>query len=71
MEPTPALDDCKCWWKSRTLQLNALAAALIAAEAAFGILQPMLPVNFYRAMAFVLPIANAVLRVMTTQAVRL
>lgn len=68
MEPaTVATDDCKCWLRSRTLQLNALAAALIAAEATFGVLQPLLPVNFYAAMSFVLPIANAVLRVLTTQ----
>lgn len=60
--------DCKCWWKSRTLWFNAIAAALIALEATTGVLQPRLPVNLYMFMAVVLPIINAVLRVITTQA---
>lgn len=58
----------KAWWKSRTLQANALVAALVALEAGAGLLQPVLPVNFYTAVAVGLPIINAVLRVVTTQA---
>lgn len=60
--------DSKCWWKSRTLWVNAIAAALVALEAATGVLQPRLPVNLYLLMAVALPIINAVLRVITTQA---
>lgn len=60
--------DCKCWWKSRTLWVNAIAAALVALEATTGVLQPRLPVNLYMLMAVALPIINAVLRVITTQA---
>lgn len=58
----------KAWWRSRTLQANALVAALEALEAGTGLLQPVLPVNFYTAVAVGLPIINAVLRVVTTQA---
>lgn len=65
-EPAPA----KHFLESRTLRLNALAAGLVALEASTGALQPLLPVNFYTAMAVALPVANAVLRVLTTQGVR-
>lgn len=72
---------CKRWWHSKTLWFNAICAALIALEAttsatAFdpmtgamtgGVLQQYLPVNIYVAMAVVLPIVNAMLRVITTQ----
>lgn len=58
----------KLWWQSRTLRINALAAALVALEAGTGLLQPYLPVNFYTAVAVALPVVNAVLRVITTQA---
>lgn len=61
----------KCWWKSRTLWFNAFAAGLVALEAATGILQPRLPVNFYTALAVALPVVNAMLRVITTQAIAL
>lgn len=57
----------KPWWKSRTLRLNAAAAALAALEANTGLLQPLLPVNFYEALAVFLACSNAVLRVITTQ----
>lgn len=58
----------KPWWRSRTLWCNAAAAALVALEANTGLLQPHLPVNFYTALAVALPIINALLRVVTTQA---
>ena len=62
--------ECKHWTKSRTLWINATAAALVALEAGTGMLQPHLPVNLYTAVAVVLPVINAALRVLTTQAVR-
>lgn len=58
----------KPWWRSRTLQANALVAALVALEAGTGLLQPVLPVNFYTVVAVGLPVINAVLRVVTSQA---
>lgn len=57
----------KKWYQSKTLLLNAFAAGLLALEAASGILQPFLSVNFYAAVAVALPVINAVLRVVTTQ----
>lgn len=57
----------KMWWQSRTLRVNAIAAALVAFEAGSGLLQPLLPVNLYTAIAVGLPVINAVLRVITTQ----
>lgn len=57
----------KPWWKSRTLRLNAAAAALAALEVNTGLLQPLLPVNFYEALVVALAVGNAVLRVITTQ----
>lgn len=57
----------KLWWQSKTLIVNLIAAALVAFEAGTGLLQPMLPVNLYTALAVGLPVINAVLRVITTQ----
>lgn len=51
------------------LWLNVLAAALVALEETTGVLQPLLPVNFYAALAVALPVANAVLRVITSKAI--
>lgn len=61
----------KPWWQSRTLIINVVAAALVALESGTGILQPHLPVNFYTALAVGLPVVNAVLRVVTNQALTL
>jgi hypothetical protein len=58
----------KVWWKSKTLWVNAIAASLVAAEAVTGAMQPYVSVNFYAAMAVFLPITNAFLRVVTTEA---
>lgn len=56
----------KPWWASRTMWLNLLVALLAVAESRFALLQPLLPVNVYAAIAFALPVANALLRVVTT-----
>lgn len=61
----------KVWWRSKTLRVNALAAALLAFEATSGLLQPLLPVNLYTAIAVTLPVINAALRVVTTQGIKL
>lgn len=63
---TPAsVVSAKPWWQSRTLRLNVIAAALIAAEAQFSLLQPYLPGNVYAWLAVVLAVGNAALRVIT------
>ena len=58
----------KPWYRSRILWANAVAAGLVALEANTGLLQPLLPVNFYTALAVALPVVNALLRVVTSQA---
>lgn len=59
----------KPWWKSRILRVNAAAVVLAAVESQLHIIQPLLPINFYAVLAFVLPPANALLRFLTTQPV--
>jgi hypothetical protein len=61
----------KPWWASRTLIVNAIALALAAAESQLQLLQAVLPVNVYALLAFVLPVLNAGLRLVTTTAVQL
>jgi len=58
----------KAWYLSKTLWVNAIVAALATLEASTGLLQPFLPANFYTLVAVGLPLVNAVLRVVTTQA---
>jgi hypothetical protein len=58
----------KPWWHSKTLWFNLVVALLAAAEAGFSILQPLLPVNAYAALTFLLTVGNAGLRVITTTA---
>lgn len=57
----------KRWWKSRTLWLNALVLIASVAEEKLNFLQPVLPVNVYAVVAFTLPVANALLRIVTVQ----
>jgi len=59
----------KKWYKSKTLWLNALAAALIAIEANYSLLAPVLGPSTYGTLAVILAGLNAVLRVITTQGV--
>lgn len=58
----------KKWYRSKMLWANAIAAMLVALQGVFGILQPYLPVDFYAAMAVTLPVVNALLRVVTSEA---
>lgn len=58
----------KHWTESKILRVNTLAAVMVAVELQWEMMQPYLPVNFYTAVAFALPIINAVLRVVTTEA---
>jgi len=59
----------KPFWKSKTLWFNAIVAALAAAEAAAGVIQPLVPGNVYGWGLMVLTVGNAILRVITSQAV--
>lgn len=58
----------KPWYTSKTIWLNLAVATLAAVEAATGALHPMLGDNgIYIAVAGVLPVANMILRSMTSQ----
>ena len=57
----------KPWWKSRTLWLNLLVLVLAAVEAKLQLLQPVLKVDVYTWLSFVLPLLNLVLRTVTAQ----
>ena len=65
----PQGSSVKPWWQSRTIRLNVAVVVLAVAESQLNIIQPLLPVNFYAAVAFALPIINAAMRIITTQAV--
>jgi hypothetical protein len=56
----------KPWYQSRILWLNTAAAGFIALEASFHLVQPLVPVNVYLAVATALPVLNAMLRVVTS-----
>lgn len=57
----------KKWYKSKTLMFNVFCAALAALEASAGVLQPLLPVSVYAILSVVLPVGNAMLRIVTNQ----
>lgn len=61
------MNECKHWSSSKTLIFNAIAAALLAAEQSFHLLQPLMPVDVYVVFAFALAIGNAVIRTSTRQ----
>jgi len=52
---------------SKTMWLSTVGAGLVAFEASFAILQPMLPVNVYATIAVGLSVVGAVLRALTTK----
>jgi hypothetical protein len=61
----------KAWYKSKTLILNALAAGLAALEVSTGALKPVLGESgLYVALSVGLPVANAMLRIVTKQPIR-
>lgn len=61
----------KKWYHSKTLIFNAVVASLIALEATTSIFKPYVSDLFYVVLAVVLPVVNAMLRIVTTQAIEL
>lgn len=57
--------NAKPTYMSKTIILNVLAAVVVAAEANFHLLQPLLPVNVYSVISFTLVILNVALREIT------
>ena len=62
------MNECKSWWRSRQLWFNAICGALYAIEMNVGLLQPLMPLNVYQVFVPILMVGNAVLRIVTTQA---
>jgi len=56
----------KKWYRSKTLWFNAIVAALVALEASLGQLSSFIPANWYAILAIILPVGNAILRVIST-----
>jgi hypothetical protein len=65
LQVQPVAAPSKPWWKSRTLWVNAVVLLAAAAESQLQVLQPLLPVNVYALVAFVLPLLNVLLRTVT------
>ena len=61
----------KPWWKSKVIGFNAVAAALIALESNYSLLQPYLPISVYLVGAMVIAGVNAGLRIITSQGISL
>ena len=64
------MTDTKPWYQSKTILFNIAAATLVAIQALTGALQPLLPVDFYQAVAATLPVANGFLRLLSSQPVQ-
>lgn len=60
----------KSRFRSKTHWVNALVIALMGAETQLNVLQPLLPVNVFLLVAFLLPVVNMLLREMTDRGVR-
>lgn len=61
-DTTPTAVPTKPWYRSKTMWFNALVAAATAAETQVQLLQPLLPINVYQLIVFVLVTGNAALR---------
>ncbi len=61
----------KVWWKSKTMWLNGAATVVAGAEYLVGVLPPSVAPQFYVALTTALPIANMLLRAVTTKGVTL
>jgi hypothetical protein len=56
--------------RSKTHWVNLLVIVLMGAETQLNLLQPLLPVNVFALVAFLLPLVNMVLRELTARGVR-
>lgn len=60
----------KKWWKSKTLWVNTISAALVVAEANFGLVREQLGPNAYLGGMAALAGVNCFLRTLTTQPIK-
>ncbi|NOT66711.1 MAG: hypothetical protein HOP06_11960 [Methylotenera sp.] len=61
----------KPWYTSKTLWFNAVIAGLAALEASANLLQPYITGSVYGYGLTMLTIGNAMLRIITTQGIKL
>lgn len=59
----------KKWYRSKTIIFNAAVAALAALESVTGVLEPFIGHTFYAALCVLLPVGNAVLRIISSEAI--
>lgn len=59
----------KKWYRSKTIIFNAAVAALAALESVTGVLEPFIGHSFYAALCVLLPVGNAVLRIISSEAI--
>lgn len=62
------MNPIKPWYHSKTIWFNIIIAALTALEAVAGLLQPLVPGNIYAYGMVLLTVGNAVLRIISAQA---
>jgi hypothetical protein len=60
----------KKWWKSKTIIFNMVMAGLVTLEATMHQLSTLVPANWYAIISIVLPVGNAMLRIITTTGIQ-
>ena len=56
----------KPWYMSKTIWFNLLMAGLVALESGLSQLSALVPANWYAIIAIILPVGNAMLRIIST-----
>jgi hypothetical protein len=60
----------KKWYQSKTMWFNLLVASMLLIEQNINFLQPLLPINLYALLSFIVPLVNMWLRVITSQGIK-
>lgn len=60
----------KKWYHSKTMLFNLLVASMLLIEQNLNFLQPLLPINIYALLSFVVPLVNMWLRIITTKGIK-
>jgi hypothetical protein len=60
----------KKWWKSKTIIFNMVMAGLVTLEATMSQLSAFVPANWYAIISIILPVGNAMLRIITTTGIQ-
>jgi hypothetical protein len=60
----------KKWWKSKTIIFNMVMAGLVTLEATMSQLSALVPANWYAIISIILPVGNAMLRIITTTGIQ-